>query len=148
MSRLLISYNHAIADRIAPNLSRDEFCAVLTEALSEQQGWTIRAIAHPYWRCEIETDSDPQAVGQVIVNAIVSYRQHQLQTSLGHNVLCLGGRKTSPNTSDEPHALQLGEWGVDIVETEDVEAFLDSINWEALTDVRPTDGVFKIVARL
>jgi hypothetical protein len=40
--------------------------------------------------------------------------------------------------------LQQGDWGVDVVETRDAVAFLQSINWELLKQGRAPDGVFEL----
>jgi hypothetical protein len=60
------------------------------------------------------------------------------------DTLILGGRKTSPATDMSPNSLQIGEWGVDVVETIQAHIFLEEIAWEQMTASRPSDGIFKI----
>lgn len=146
MTRLLLSHNHNIPDTLAPALSKEQFSEAFAAALSPKDGWTVTAIPHPHWQCAITTDKSAQEVGPALVNALITFRQNQLQVTPAYKVLALGGLKTSPPTSDSPHALQPGEWGVDIVETIDADAFLTAINWDALSAARPTDGIFKVTS--
>ncbi|NET48094.1 MAG: DUF2656 domain-containing protein [Merismopedia sp. SIO2A8] len=146
MTRLLLSHNHNVSDATAPALSPEEFCKVFASTLPAADGWTVEAIAHPHWLCAVTTEQSPQDVGTALVNALVTYRQTTLQTPLNYVVLALGGLKTSPPTSNSPTALQPGEWGVDIVETPDSEAFLTEINWDTLAAARPADGVFNVMS--
>lgn len=60
-----------------------------------------------------------------------------------HGILALGGRKDTPAANSSP--LGLGAWGVDVVETPDPVAFLESIQWEQLKAGRPADGVFEVL---
>ena len=146
MTRLLLSHNHNIPDTVAPSLSIPEFCRAFTQILPPSDGWSINPLSHPHWRCALTTDRSAQQAGEALVNALVNYRQVQTQTSLTYSVLALGGLKTTPPSSDHPHALQPGEWGVDIVETPTVEEFLASINWDTLSASRPATDVFKVVS--
>ena len=59
-----------------------------------------------------------------------------------HNILALGGRKDNPASPGSP--LKEGFWGVDVVETVDVDNFLKSIDWAGLKATRPADAVFEI----
>ena len=58
-----------------------------------------------------------------------------------HELLALGGRKDNSGMPGSP--LQEGSWGVDVVETQDGDAFLKTINWDGLKAGRPADGVFE-----
>ena len=62
---------------------------------------------------------------------------------VAHGIIALGGRKDTPAASSSP--LGLGAWGVDVVETPDPVAFLESIQWEQLKAGRPADGVFEVL---
>lgn len=146
MTRLLLSHNHNISDTLAPALSNEQFCEAFASTLTSDDGWTVTAIPHPHWQCAIATDKPAQEIGPALVNALITYRQTQLQAAPPYKVLALGGLKTSPPTSDSPHALQPGEWGVDMVETIDADAFLAEINWDALSAARPADGIFKVIS--
>ena len=146
MTRLLLSHNHNIPDTLAPALSNDQFCEAFAATLTPADGWTVTSIPHPHWQCAVTTDKPTSEVGPALVKALIAYRQTQLQADPTYKVLALGGLKTSPPTSDSPHALQPGEWGVDIVETIDAEAFLAEINWDTLSAARPADGIFKVIS--
>jgi hypothetical protein len=56
--------------------------------------------------------------------------------------LALGGRKDDQGASGA--LLQQSDWGVDVVETLNTAAFLQSINWELLKQGRAPDGVFEL----
>ena len=146
MTRLLLSHNHNIPDTLAPALSNEQFCEAFAAALTPAEGWTVTSIPHPHWQCAVTTDKPASEVGAALVNALSAYRQSQLNAAPTYKILALGGLKTSPPTSDSPHALQPGEWGVDVVETVDADAFLAEINWDALSAARPADGIFKVVS--
>ena len=59
-------------------------------------------------------------------------------------ILILGGIKTTPPTSDSPDALQIGDWGVDVVETLVGETFLKGIAWETTIASKSLDTIFKV----
>lgn len=143
VTRYLLSHNHDISDEVAPALSREAFAAVFQEAcsLDPQYGEIqVSGIEHPHWRCELRTGLSPEVMGQFLAGAVKAYRERTLEKPLNYKVLILGGLKTTPATSEDPVALQTNEWGVDIVETMDDEAFLSKINWAGLTGYRnPTD---------
>ena len=65
--------------------------------------------------------------------------------SVNHAILALGGRKDSPAAIGSP--LNAGDWGVDLVETPDVDSFLNTIQWQALKSSRPADGTFEVVCQ-
>jgi hypothetical protein len=52
--------------------------------------------------------------------------------------------KTTPPTSDSPAALQPGNWGVDVVETQDGAEFLRSIDWDKMIADKPPENIFRI----
>jgi hypothetical protein len=43
-----------------------------------------------------------------------------------------------------PNSLQIGEWGVDVVETIQADVFLAAIAWSEISASKPSDGIFKI----
>jgi len=57
-------------------------------------------------------------------------------------LLALGGRKDDQGASGA--LLQQSDWGVDVVETLNTAAFLQSINWDLLKQGRAPDGVFEL----
>ena len=60
------------------------------------------------------------------------------------DILILAGlNKTSPLSSDAD-ALQPGEWGVDVVETQSAESFLMAMGWEEKTAGKSIEDVFKV----
>ena len=74
---------------------------------------------------------------------LIAKRESQTE-SITTDTLILGGKKTTPATSMSPTSLKPGEWGVDVVETAKADIFLQSINWNALTADKPSDGIFRI----
>ena len=144
-TRLLLSHNYSISSSEAPALSSEEFAAAFAAASA---AWQVRAVEHPHWRCEIlSVDGDPQAIGMALARALATHRRQQLGRDLSHVVLALGGMKATPATTTGPNTLQQGDWGVDVVETLDTEAFLQSIGWENLIAGRPESDVFQAIAR-
>ena len=102
-------------------------------------------VEHPHWRCEVRTRLSPEEMGEFLAAAVKTYRERTQEKPLGYKVLILGGLKTTPATSTSPAALQLNEWGVDIVETMDDKAFLSKINWAGLTGHRPTEEIIQVI---
>ncbi|MEL7009905.1 MAG: DUF2656 family protein, partial [Cyanobacteria bacterium J06588_4] len=83
--------------------------------------------------------------GQISGDILTSNRKSQQPDSkLTTDTLILGGKKTTPATSMSPTSLQTGEWGVDVVETAQADAFLASINWDSLSANKPSDGIFRL----
>lgn len=143
-TRLLLSHNYSISANEAPALDMEEFAAAFTAA---SESWQVRVVKHPHWRCEIlTTDDDSQILGMALARALATHRRQQLGRELKHLVLALGGLKITPATSTDPSALQPGDWGVDIVETLDVKAFLQTIGWENLIVGRPETEIFQAIA--
>ena len=90
----------------------------------------------------LEADLDPQILAEQLTAGWRMFRQSSGHPCT-HVVMALGGRKDSTASPGSP--LQLGAWGVDVVETVDPESFLMSINWDGLVKGRPADGVFKVL---
>ncbi|MEO0947131.1 MAG: DUF2656 family protein [Cyanobacteria bacterium J06641_5] len=144
-TRLLLSHNYSISTNEAPALGPGDFATVFATAAED---WQVRAVEHPHWRCEILTPGDdPQALGMALAQALATHRRQQLGRELTYLVLALGGLKATPATSTSPNALQQGDWGVDIVETLDVPAFLKTIEWENLIAGRPETEIFQAIAQ-
>jgi hypothetical protein len=145
--RFLLSHNYSITPDIAPPLTVEAFCQVFAVALKAAQ---VKALNHPHWRCEIVIDdmidhaADPQTIGESLAAALAAYRKTQLNGVVSHQILALGGLKTTPATSASPEALQPGEWGVDMVETIDATAFLDALGWEKLIADKPATDIFQV----
>jgi Protein of unknown function (DUF2656) len=139
--RFLLSHNYSITPDIAPPLTVEAFCQAFTS-----QSVQAKALNHPHWRCEIRIDhvSDPQTIGESLAAALATYRKAQLNGMINHQILALGGLKTTPATSTSPEALQPGEWGVDMVETIDADAFLAALGWEKLIADKPATEIFQV----
>jgi Protein of unknown function (DUF2656) len=140
--RFLLSHNYSITPEIALPLTVEAFCQVFVGLKAAQ----VKALNHPHWRCEILIDhaADPQTIGESLAAALVTYRKTQLQGVVSHQILALGGLKTTPATSTSPEALQPGEWGVDMVETIDADAFLAALGWEKLIADKPATEIFQV----
>jgi Protein of unknown function (DUF2656) len=138
--RFLLSHNYSITPDLAPPLSVADFCSAFATAFSADR---VQALSHPHWRCEIISDrhTNPDTIGPALAQALADYRRTQLNAPLGYQILVLGGLKTTPATS--PAALQPGEWGVDIVETLDGDAFLAALGWEQLIAGKPAGEIFQ-----
>lgn len=142
-TRMLLSHNFNVDPNVVPALSREEFCAVFQQHLPES--CTCRLLEHPHWIVEVLFASDsltPAQVGEHCAQALRTQRQGAGVSGLP-TVLALGGLKTTPATSASPDALQTGEWGVDVVETENSEMFLQGIGWAVISGQKPADQVFK-----
>lgn len=145
-TRLLLSHNFAIAaDQVAP-LTRADFFAVFQTGLYNQRTIDCRQIDHPHWIVEILFSAaafSPQQVGELCAEALQKKRLAQ-GNLICPEILVLGGLKTTPATSTAVGALQPGDWGVDVVETEAYEGFLQAMNWHTVIAEKPEDQVFKV----
>ena len=147
MGRMLLSHNYNLNNSELPVLNREEFAQIFIEGLQEQPHIRCSLISNPHWIVEIVfpiADFEAKTIGQLCGEILTNKRQSQLGNLLTTDTLILGGKKTTPVTSASPTSLQTGEWGVDVVETAQAEAFLDAINWDAMTAAKPSDGIFKI----
>jgi hypothetical protein len=143
--RMLLSHNFDVSPDLFTALSREEFTAVFAEGLSAQKSLQGRMVDNPHWIVEILFSTDefsPEQVGALCAQALAQKRRMQQGTI--PDILVLGGLKTTPPTSNSPDALQPGNWGVDVVETQSAEAFLQSIDWDGTIAQRPADSVFKV----
>ena len=144
--RMLLSHNFTVSDDQVPALSRKAFAAVFQAGLRADTRLHCAPIEHPHWRAESRFSAaqpSPAQVGELCAQTLATQRRSQASGKIP-TILILGGLKTTPPTSDSPTALQPGEWGVDVVETESSEAFLQSIGWEATIAQRPPESIFKV----
>jgi hypothetical protein len=146
--RMLLSHNFDTTDQTIPALSREEFARVFILGFEGHDTVKARFIDHPHWIVELLfalEQLSPQQVGEFCAQILADVRRSQ-KTSQGPipPILILGGLKTSPPTSDSPDALQPGQWGVDVVETDSPEGFLATMGWEAAIAQRPADNIFKV----
>jgi Protein of unknown function (DUF2656) len=143
--RMLLSHNFDVSPDLFDSLSREEFTAVFAEGLPAQKLFQCRMVDNPHWIVEIlftTGEFSPEQVGALCAQALAKKRRMQRDTI--PEILVLGGLKTTPPTSSSPDALQPGNWGVDVVETQSAEAFLQTIGWDNTIAQRPTDSVFKV----
>jgi hypothetical protein len=148
MGRMLLSHNFNLTETIFPKFSREEFCRVFAERLSDRPHLHFRLVDNPHWIVEILysiAEYSPSKVGEFCAIALQQKRLSQTKEAIGlPDILILGGIKTTPATSTSPDSLQPGEWGVDVVETPVAEEFLASIGWENAIASKPADSIFKI----
>ena len=116
--------------QLADGLARNTKLSISTEVLS-----------HPHWLLSVNSEASPSELAQDLVNAWIKLRA-ELKHDDNHNILALGGRKDSAASPGSP--LKEGSWGGDVVETDDVDSFLQSINWTGLKAARPADAVFEV----
>ena len=143
---MLLSYNFNFNNNELPALNREEFAQVFVDGLKDKANIGCTYIENPHWVVEIIfplEDFEPQAIGQMCGEILTSKRKSQVD-SITTDTLILGGKKTTPVANNYPTTLQPGEWGVDVVETPQADDFLASINWEILTEDKPSNGIFKI----
>jgi hypothetical protein len=145
---MLLSHNFDVSPDDVPALSREEFTDVFRLGLLAHPDLQCRLIQHPHWIVEILFSTQafsPKQIGERCAQALADKRQAQaLGSEAMPEILILGGVKTTPPTSTDPDALQPGEWGVDVVETQSGAAFLTAIAWEATIAQKPTESIFKV----
>ncbi len=152
---MLLSHNFNVSEEILPALSREEFAAIFIEGLDnleeirEAARAQCRLVNNPHWIVEVLFDKErfsPLQMGEFYSQTLAAKRR-SLQVKDDRqfpDILVLGGIKTTPALSDSPDALQLGDWGVDIVETVDGDRFLEGIGWEATIANKPPEAIFKV----
>jgi hypothetical protein len=143
--RFLLSHNHNIPATVAPALTSTEFSAIFVAPLKQLSPTAqVTPIDHPHWRCEVVVDAAPEVVGQALATALRDARSASIGQPITYQILSLGGLKTTPAIA--PTGLQPGEWGVDVVETLDADAFLAQLGWAQLIAGRSADELFQITA--
>lgn len=148
MGRMLLSHNFDLRNHELPALNREEFTQIFIDGLQGKENVNCSLIENPHWVVEILFPVDkfePQEIGQMCGEILTNKRKsQQLDSKAAIDTLILGGRKTTPATNMSPNSLQIGEWGVDVVETIQAHVFLQEIAWEQMTDSKPSDSIFKI----
>ena len=139
MTCFVVSHNLQVLSEALPSLSP----AVLAETLqaSSQHISSAEDLQHPHWLVRIESELEASALAVELIRAWRAMRKG-MGHGADHELLALGGRKDSPGMPGSP--LQRGSWGVDVVETQDGNAFLKAIDWDGLKQGRPDDGVFNL----
>ena len=146
---MLLSHNFAVNAGVIPMLSRAAFTQVFIDALSDCAN--CRLVDNPHWIVEVLFDGDtitPAQLGDRYLKALVQYRQSTLESTIQlPQYLALGGLKSTPAMTSSPDSLQPNEWGVDVVETEDADRFLEGLGWDATVADRPVGAIFKSVLK-
>ena len=146
-TRMLLSHNFDIMDAAIPALSRAAFTDVFVQAL-EDCG-TCRLVDNAHWIVEVRFDEQqftPVQMGDRYVQALASARRSTLTADTQFpEILALGGLKSTPPMSASPDSLQMNEWGVDVVETANADAFLAGLGWDGTVSTRAPGTIFKSV---
>jgi hypothetical protein len=143
--RMLLSHNFTLTGGSIPILTREAFAAIFMDGL--QDCAQCRLVENPHWIVEVLFDAtqfSATQMGDRYAQALAHYRRALNQTNPLPQILILGGVKNTPATSDSPDALQPGDWGVDVVETEDIDTFLESIGWESAIASKAPETIFKV----
>jgi hypothetical protein len=143
--RMLLSHNFALTDDRVKPLDRAVFAAIFIEGLAAD-GIVAQLIDNPHWIVDLRFDPtvmQAAALGDRCAQVLCAFRQLEQPQRLPQ-FLILGGLKSTPATSPSPLALQPGEWGVDVVETADGDAFLAGIGWAATIATRDPATIFQV----
>lgn len=145
---MLLSHNFNLNNNELPAFNREQFAQAFIDGMKEREDISCNYIKNPHWVVEILFPMEKYAakeIGQICGEILTSKRCSQLaKDKLATDTLILGGKKTTPAMTLSPTSLQIGEWGVDVVETIDADLFLDSINWDNLTADKPSDSIFRL----
>ena len=144
---MLLSHNFNLRNNELPALEREKFAQVFIDKLQKKENIKCSFIENPHWVVEIlfpTEEFEPKEIGQMCGDILTSKRKSQTESKIAVDTLILGGKKTTPATSMSTTSLQIGEWGVDVVETAQADVFLQEIAWEKMTASKPSDGIFKI----
>jgi len=148
MGRMLLSHNYNLSNNELPPLSREAFAQIFIDGLQAKSSIDCRLIENPHWVVEIifpTAEFAPQEIGQMCGDILTTNRKSkQTDYKLITDTLILGGKKTTLASSASPTSLQIGEWGVDVVETVQADVFLAEINWDVMIADKPQDGIFKL----
>lgn len=139
MTIFVLSHNLQVQSALVPSISAADLAEGLLSSSSSFS--KAEALSHPHWLVRIESDLAAHEMAQELVKAWKNYRLIK-KHNVDHHWLALGGRKDTSGSPGSP--LTLGSWGVDVVECGNPDAFLESINWNALKAGRPSDAVFEV----
>ena len=139
MTIFILSHNLQVQSELVPSISAADLAKGLLSSSSSFSN--AEALSHPHWLVRIESHLAAHEMAQELVKAWKQYRLVQ-KHNIDHHLLALGGRK---DTAGSPGSLLTqGSWGVDVVECGNPDAFLESINWNALKAGRPSDAIFEV----
>ncbi|NBQ18849.1 MAG: DUF2656 domain-containing protein [Synechococcaceae bacterium WB5_2A_257] len=122
MTIFIVSHNLQINSAEVPAFSAAE----LADLLQNENPQLTSAIAlnHPHWMLKVESELDVNNMAEALLDTWRLVRL-KLGHTFNHTAIALGGRKDdNANPSDS-------------------DAFLRSINWDALKSGRPVDAVFE-----
>ena len=139
MSIFVLSHNLQVQSDDVPPFTAVELSQGLMASSASFS--SAEALSHPHWLVRLESNLDGSAMAEELVRAWKHYRENSGH-SVSHSWLALGGRKDSDAMPGSP--LQNGYWGVDVVECENPDQFLQDINWNSLKGGRSPDAVFEI----
>jgi len=142
-TELLLSHNHGVPESLAPGLNASAFATAFLPLGT--RGWTVEPLDHHHWRVRLVADEAPSVMGQAALHCLRVLRLSQ-GIRADYGLLALGGRKDRRAVAGSP--LQLGSWGVDVVETPSAEAFLATIGWSGLVATRPHGTWFALQSTL
>ncbi len=151
-TRMLVSHNFDITDPAIPVLSPGNFTEIFLMALevNDSVGFCQR-IDNPHWIFELRFDGNrftAQQIGDRLVKALAEARKSKVAADvIRPHTLALGGLKQTPATVVSRNSLQPNEWGVDVVETVDADAFLAGLNWEATIASKDPATVFQSILK-
>ena len=140
MTRFLLSHNLQVVSDNLKGLNSAELAAGLVAHLSTDV--RVQAVSHPHWLVQVEAELLPVDLAKAVLLAWRQLRCSAGATDNDCQLLALGGRKDDQGASGA--LLQQSDWGVDVVETLNTAAFLQSINWDLLKQGRAPDGVFEL----
>jgi hypothetical protein len=140
MTRFLLSHNLQVVSDNLKGLNSAELADGLVAHLSTDV--RVQAVSHPHWLVQVEADLLPLDLANAVLLAWRQLRCSAGATDNDCQLLALGGRKDDQGASGA--LLQQSDWGVDVVETLNTAAFLQSINWDLLKQGRAPDGVFEL----
>lgn len=148
---MLLSHNCDMPEGVFPTLSREGFTLVFAGGLSQYPEIKCRQLSQAHWMVEIlfftDAFSPPQA-GEFCAQSLVDKRMSQGKNDdFFPDILILAGLKKTPPLSSNADALQTGEGGADVVETQSAESFLMVMGWEEKTAGKSIEDVFKVERR-
>jgi hypothetical protein len=139
MTIFVLSHNLQVQSELVPSISAADLAKGLMSSSSSFSN--AEALSHPHWLLRIESHLAAHEMAQELLKAWKHSRLIQTH-NIDQELLALGGRMDTAGSPGSP--LPQGSWGVDVVECGNPDAFLESINWNALKAGRPSDAVFEV----
>jgi hypothetical protein len=147
-ARMLLSHNFNLVNGELPALTREEFAQIFIDDLQKQTKISCQLIVNPHWLVEIifpTQEFTAEEVAKTCSQILSERRKAQTaQDQIMPDILFLGGKKSTPAIGASPTSLQLGEWGVDVVETLSADSFLAGLGWAEVSAAKPSGDIFKV----